>query len=180
MTSQERDKLARDNMGLVGEIAKKYLSTNTHLEYDDVFQMGCIGLTRSLNSFNPSKGIKFTTYAYRSISNDIRVGLRTNYGKPTNHQSMDMDATEGSCFLKNILADKSIDNNIIEDTDFFKSLMGSVNEKQRQVLELRYLENMSIVNIQKKLNISRPTIYSRIETGLRTMKYYLKSVDYIN
>ena len=49
------------NMGLVKKIALRFL--NRGIEPDDAIQIGCIGLMKSVDNFDPTIGVKFSTYA---------------------------------------------------------------------------------------------------------------------
>lgn len=68
------DKLVRKNMPLVSAISKKFL--NRGYEYEDIFQIGCIGLVKSVNNFNESFNVKFSTYAVPMIMGEIKRFLR--------------------------------------------------------------------------------------------------------
>ena len=46
------------------------------MEYDDIFQTGCIGLTKAAKKFDPEKGVKFSTYAVPVILGEIRLLFR--------------------------------------------------------------------------------------------------------
>lgn len=68
------DKLVKKNMPLVSAISKKFL--NRGYEYEDIFQIGCIGLVKAVNNFNEDFNVKFSTYAVPMIMGEIKRFLR--------------------------------------------------------------------------------------------------------
>lgn len=66
----------KGNLRLVLSIMKRFTQTNESA--DDLFQIGCIGLIKSINNFDPTLGVKFSTYAVPMIIGEIKRYLRDN------------------------------------------------------------------------------------------------------
>lgn len=70
MVKSLRDEMIEENIGLVHSIAKRF--TGRGVDYEDLFQSGCIGLIKAVDHFDESKGFKFSTYAVPVIMGEIR------------------------------------------------------------------------------------------------------------
>jgi len=71
-----REELVNGNLRLVLSIIQRF---NNRGEYvDDLFQVGCIGLMKSIDNFDLSQNVKFSTYAVPMIIGEIRRYLRDN------------------------------------------------------------------------------------------------------
>lgn len=70
------NKLIELNLPLVASISKKFL--NRGYEYEDIFQIGSIGLVKAINNFDLNFNVKFSTYAVPMIIGEIRRYLRDN------------------------------------------------------------------------------------------------------
>lgn len=66
----EREKLICDNIGLVHSCAHRFKGRG--IEYDDLFQAGCIGLIKAADAFDVNRGVRFSTYAVPVILGEIR------------------------------------------------------------------------------------------------------------
>ncbi len=71
-----REKLIEGNLKLVLSILKRYQNRVDNM--DDLFQTGCIGLTKAVDNFDLSYEVKFSTYAVFMIEGDIRRYVRDN------------------------------------------------------------------------------------------------------
>jgi len=62
------------NLPLVASISKKFL--NRGYDYEDIFQIGSIGLVKAINNFDNSFNVKFSTYAVPMIIGEIKRFIR--------------------------------------------------------------------------------------------------------
>ena len=69
-----RETLVKENIGLVWSIVRRFGQRG--YEFDDLFQIGTIGLMKAIDYFDLSYGVKFSTYACPMISGEIRRFLR--------------------------------------------------------------------------------------------------------
>ncbi len=71
-----RDKLICGNLRLVLSVIQRFNGRGESV--DDLFQVGCIGLIKSIDNFNVDLGVRFSTYAVPMIIGEIRRYLRDN------------------------------------------------------------------------------------------------------
>lgn len=66
----KRDEIISSNLGLVHSCAHRM--TGRGIEYDDLFQAGCVGLIKAVDGFDESRGFSFSTYAVPVILGEIK------------------------------------------------------------------------------------------------------------
>ncbi len=71
-----REKLVQGNLRLVLSVIQRF--TNRGEMVDDLFQVGCIGLIKSIDNFDLSQNVRFSTYAVPMIIGELRRYLRDN------------------------------------------------------------------------------------------------------
>ena len=71
-----REEFINGNLRLVLSVIQKFSSRGENA--DDLFQVGCIGLMKSVDNFDLSQNVKFSTYAVPMIIGEIRRYLRDN------------------------------------------------------------------------------------------------------
>ena len=79
--AKEGDELARQrliegNLRLVLSVIQRFDKRGE--SPDDLFQVGCIGLMKAINNFDPTKMVKFSTYGVPMIAGEVRRYLRDN------------------------------------------------------------------------------------------------------
>ena len=70
-----RDYFIMANLRLVLSVVQRY-SKQSKASMDDLFQVGCVGLIKSINNFDVSLCVKFSTYAVPMIAGEVRRFLR--------------------------------------------------------------------------------------------------------
>ena len=65
-----REEFIENNLGLVHSICKRFVGRG--IEYDDLYQAGCIGLIKATDAFDETKGFLFSTYAVPVIMGEVR------------------------------------------------------------------------------------------------------------
>jgi len=65
-----RDGLVTENTGLVHSCCKRFVGKG--VEYDDLFQAGCVGLVKASKGFDSGRGLQFSTYAVPAILGEIK------------------------------------------------------------------------------------------------------------
>ena len=167
-----RNKLIEHNLRLVAHIIKKYYGTKC--EQDDLVSIGTIGLIKAINTFDPDKKIRLSSYASRCIENEILMHLRAVKKTERDislNETIDTDKDGNPQTLMDIM---SVDDNILDDLDMklnSKKLGQYINEelsgREKTVIILRYGLNGKKPMTQKEvaglLDISRSYV-SRIET----------------
>ena len=65
-----REQTISENIGLVHSCAHRFKGRG--IEYDDLFQAGCMGLCKAVDAFDPQRGVKLSTYAVPVILGEMR------------------------------------------------------------------------------------------------------------
>ncbi len=68
------EKLVEANSGLIWSIVRRYLGRG--VDSEDLYQLGCVGFLKALQTFDTEYGTRFSTYAVPKISGEIRRFLR--------------------------------------------------------------------------------------------------------
>ena len=71
-----RQKLVEGNLRLVLSVIQRFVGRGE--SPDDLFQVGCIGLMKAIQNFDPTKQVKFSTYGVPMIAGEVRRYLRDN------------------------------------------------------------------------------------------------------
>lgn len=99
---EARDILIHGNLRLVLSVIQRFHNRGEYV--DDLFQVGCIGLMKSIDNFDLSQNVKFSTYAVPMIIGEIRRYLRDN--NPIRVSRSMRDAAYKALQTRDMLANK--------------------------------------------------------------------------
>ena len=164
-----------DNMGLVILIASRYLKKARGLDIDDLIQEGRIALYRAIETFDPSRKAKFSTYAYnviqRSIINIVVKHNRENWKNvPEELVPIVPDTKEET---KLIMLDQI--------ASLFKS--AGLTDREQKVIELRYWQDLYFDEIGREIGSSVTNTRYIFNKALKKMQNELgltSSCKYVN
>ncbi|MBR5012578.1 MAG: SigB/SigF/SigG family RNA polymerase sigma factor, partial [Clostridia bacterium] len=71
---EAKNLLIQHNFPLVKSIIKRFKTS--HVEYEDLYQIGCVGFIKAINNFDTSFDVKFSTYAVPMVIGEIKRFLR--------------------------------------------------------------------------------------------------------
>lgn len=65
-----------NNSGLIKSIVRRFIGKG--VEYEDLYQIACIGFLKAINNFDESFGVKFSTYTVPMVIGEIKRYIRDN------------------------------------------------------------------------------------------------------
>ena len=95
--STAKETLIEHNVSLVKCIVKRYLGKG--VDYDDLFQIACMGFLKAIAGFNEEFGVKFSTYALPMIAGEIKRFMRDD-GAVKVSRTMKQTAKEINLFIE--------------------------------------------------------------------------------
>lgn len=183
-----KEELILDNIALARSIAKR---RNSVYYNEDTLGYAYYGLCKAADYYNPKKGYKFSTYAYRIINNCITEGLnrmRLDTGNLhiwrsaglKDKQELSSQVTSGD-FFKTIPVKDNIDDDIEakQNRNLVLRYLKRLPDEERKVLELRYGLNdtwrvYTRNEISSKLGLSIATVERREKRGIQRLRSWMK------
>ena len=168
---EARNKLIEHNLRLVAHIVKRFEGKN--VSTDDLISIGTIGLIKGIDSYNPDKKIKITTYIAKCSENEILMYFRSNkkYANDislNDYIGIDKDGNEISLIDVIPSNDEDLLNTIFKNMnmELLHKYLDVLNKREKDIIIKRYGLYNSEIYTQKDvaniLNISRSYV-SRIE-----------------
>ena len=141
---------------------KDIIRTFHHMEYEDLYQVACIGLLKAIKSYDTSKNIKFNSYMYNVVKNEILMTLRNNNTmKNSNMEEVSTEAqtTDDLTVMDTLKSDVNIEDEYLikeEYRELYELIdkYYSKNEMKRNVMYALLREEKQI-DVAEKYGISR-------------------------
>lgn len=109
-----KDRLVACNLALVKSVVKKYLGRG--VEYDDLYQLGCMGLVKAVSNFDTRYNVRFSTYAVPMIAGEIKRFLRDD-GMIKVSRSLKELAAQAAAVRERLSAEQGRDVGVSEIAD---------------------------------------------------------------
>ncbi len=213
--NKSKEILINNNVLLIKSIVYRF--KNKGIEYDDLYQLGCIGFLKAIKNFDESFNVKFSTYAVPMIIGEIKRFLRDDgnvkvsriikqnsykilkfsedylnkYGKePTVKELADglnleqedvvlaIDSSKMTVSLYESVGDENdksqtllekipskFNEDDFIDKIYLKTLISKLENRERQILFLRYYRDKTQGEVAKILGVSQVQV-SRLETKI--------------
>lgn len=154
---QAREKLINHNLRFLVLIIKQL---NPHInDWEDFFSVGEIGLIKAVDTFNPSKGNKFTTYASTCIRNEIFMSLRKDKKRrqDVSLETPVADADSTFTLEQTLPATDNTEQSAINNLEVAKlrELVANLDERDRAIIQAIFFDDLPEHEVSKKLNISQ-------------------------
>lgn len=216
-----REQFIISNIRLVLSVIQRFSGRGESM--DDLFQVGCIGLIKSIDNFDLSHNVKFSTYAVPMIIGEIRRHLRDSGSvrvarsmrdlayralqartalteklmrEPTLAEiakelevsendvvfALDAIAEPVSLFepiyhddgdeifvMDQIKDEKYSDDRWLSDIAL-ENALDSLPERERRIIDLRYFENMTQMEVASEIGISQAQVSRLEKNALAKMK----------
>lgn len=172
-SEEARNILIERNLRLVAHVCKKYASTK--VEQDDLISIGTIGLIKGINSFQPTKNVKLSTYVSRCIDNEILMHLRSTKkinAEVSLEDPIGKDKDDNTVTLQDVLenSEKNIEDEVdlkMKMKQLYAKMKNVLKDREKLIIELRFgldgRKPKTQNQIAEMMGISRSYV-SRIET----------------
>lgn len=160
LTFEEKTELAEKNISLIYYIVKKF--SNTGISYDELCSIAYVGYAKALDTFEYDRNVKFSTYAYNCIKNEILFFLRKEKKHRENNTSMNKplstdkngNTLDVASTISNLdLGDPSVEESVVMDetVGFLLDIIDSLSETERYIIVHRFGLSGASIKTQKDI-----------------------------
>ncbi len=179
MTATERDRLFTENFRLVRRITRRFAPRVPEHMHDDLDQWGAVGLLDAIRQYDPARGTKFSTVAYRRIRGEVIDGLRDTDHLSRDHRNDVKAGRVPPCAELPLVVDiidhrqpSMIDEPLMTLWDAMAPALCFLTAQVRDVLRLHFVEGWTYQRIGDDIGLTRERIRQLINDGIRRIQDY--------
>jgi len=171
MTREEANAFIADNVALIHSVLKPYKGCD---DYEDLFQEASIGFYKGIMSYNPSFGVKMTTFCFECAKNEVKMLLRRNAAKSRTASVISLDGLQDpdsgkyDNLLERSLTDKDSLHPAAEDIgdtvskkDMYNAAISIIREElspEEQLVIQRFMEGQPQAITAKEIGASQAKV----------------------
>lgn len=156
------------------------------VEFEDLCQSGYLAMVAAVDTYDPAAGGAFSTWLMYHLKNAFAdaIGYRTQKGRQeplNNYLSLDTPLTDDadSDDLMDVVADPAglqwqvaLEESVwqTELQEAVGAALSTVPEQYREILRLRYWEDMTLENIGKRLGLSKERVRQTVNQAIRRLR----------
>ena len=188
-----KETLLTHNTSLVKSILRRYLGKG--VEYDDLYQLACMGFLKAITGFDETFGVRFSTYAVPMIAGEIKRFLRDD-GSVKVSRVLKKTARDLNRYIETYAAEHGEQPTVKELAEAFgmdegevvfalgsarmpakddqdemiehmvlKEAIGKLPEREKKIVFLRYFRDMTQSEVARRIGVSQVQV-SRIESKI--------------
>jgi RNA polymerase sigma factor (sigma-70 family) len=182
-TKHEIERIVQENAGLVSTLVGRTLRLFPRLpggyDREDLYSLGNLGLLSAARTFDPERGVAFSTYAYRCIDHAIAGVLKREWNQQIHCISLSQVFTdEEDNPLEDQIAD-SATNAVADalshfDRDILEKAIARLPEREAQVIRLLYFEGESVLQVAKQWRVTSQAVQNMHLRSLKALRLQLR------
>lgn len=159
---KSKDAVFINNIPMVRRLCKKWIDRGSLEKIEDLMSVGCLGLTIAYNTYDPSKGFKFTTYLGKVVWMEFIKIARHNdmmCRKKYTKVSIDDCSDDGYHVFHEAIPSNSNDFDLVLDVCMNEMLIEAIEEKlsvrEKFVTRMALFEGLSFEEIGRQMGVSK-------------------------
>lgn len=163
-----KEQLILSNINIVRHVLK---SLHIDMSDEDLLADGIEQLIIAADTFDPSKGFQFSTYAARVIKNEFLTSFRKKEIVPviSLDSTIDSGDSENDCFANAIPGNENVERDVIAG-DIKKRMRKVLKNREYQILTMYFYEGLNQPEIAKILRTSRSNVSKIFNGALRKLR----------
>jgi RNA polymerase primary sigma factor len=181
---QEIERIVQQNSGLiallVGRTLRRCPRLPTVYDYDDLYSLGNIGLLSAARTYDPQRGVAFSTYAYRCIEHAILGALKREWDQQIECVCLSqLSAEEDENPIEDQIRDTAPDASKValhrSDRELLDAAMAGLPDRQQEVIRSIYFDGESIADVARRWRLSMQAVQKQHVLALKALKHRLRS-----